>query len=55
MEKLIWVVGSDRKEMIDTQRQINSTGSMRAFCMLSVEAVEKAVEAQSRGERSLEL
>ena len=52
MEKLIWVVGSDRKEMIDTQRQINSTGSMRAFCMLSVEAVEKAVEAQSRGERS---
>lgn len=52
MEKLIWVIGSDRKEMIDIQRQINSAGSMRAFCMLSAEAVKKAAEAQGRGERS---
>lgn len=44
MEKIIWVIGSNRKEMIEAQRQINSTGSMRAFCMLSYEAVEKAVE-----------
>lgn len=44
MEKIIWVIGSNRKEMIEAQRQINSTGSMRAFCMLSFEAVEKAVE-----------
>ncbi len=44
MEKIIWVIGSNRTEMIETQRQINSTGSMRAFCMLSFEAVEKAVE-----------
>lgn len=52
MEKLIWVIGNDRKEMIDIQRQINSTGSMRAFCMLSAEAVKKAAETQGRGERS---
>lgn len=44
MEKIIWVIGNNRKEMIEAQRQINSTGSMRAFCMLSFEAVEKAVE-----------
>lgn len=44
MEKIIWVIGSNRKEMIEAQRQINSTGSMRAFCMLSFEAAEKAVE-----------
>ncbi len=44
MEKIIWVIGSNRKEMIEAQRQINSTGSMRAFCMLSFEAVKKAVE-----------
>ena len=44
MEKIIWVIGSNRKEMIEAQRQINSTGSMRAFCMLSFEAVEKAVD-----------
>lgn len=33
--------------MIETQRQINSTGGMRAFCMLSFEAVKKAVEKAS--------
>ncbi|MBQ9984367.1 MAG: adenylate/guanylate cyclase domain-containing protein [Lachnospiraceae bacterium] len=47
MEKIIWVIGSNRKEMIEAQRQINSTGSMRAFCMLSFQAVEKAVEKVS--------
>lgn len=47
MEKIIWVIGSNRTEMIEAQRQINSTGSMRAFCMLSFEAVEKAVEKAS--------
>ncbi len=44
MEKIIWVVGNNRKEMIETQQKINSTGSMRALCMLSFDAVKKAVE-----------
>ena len=43
MEKIIWVVGNDKKEMIELQKRINSSGSMRAFCMLSHEAVKKAV------------
>lgn len=52
MEKIIWVIGDNRNEMIEAQRRINSTGSMRAFCMLSTEAVEKAINAQTQGERS---
>lgn len=46
MEKVIWVIGSNRIEMIEAQRRINSRGSMRALCMLSFEAVKKAVETQ---------
>lgn len=44
MEKVIWVIGNDRKEMIEAQRGINATGSMRALCMLSFEALKKAIE-----------
>lgn len=43
MEKIIWVIGNNRKEMIEAQRSINSTGSMRAVCLLSFEAVKRAV------------
>lgn len=43
MEKVIWVISNERKEMIDAQRRINSTGSMRAFCVLSFAALERAV------------
>ena len=43
MEKIIWTIGDKRNEMLEAQRRINSIGSMRAFCMLSTEAVEKAI------------
>ncbi|MBO5238383.1 MAG: adenylate/guanylate cyclase domain-containing response regulator [Lachnospiraceae bacterium] len=52
MEKIIWMIGNNRNEMIEAQRHINSTGSMRAYCMLSFKAVEKSVLAQSKGEYS---
>ena len=52
MEKLIWVVGSNREDMIQAQRQINSVGSMRAFSILSYEALQRAVESERRGEIS---
>lgn len=52
MEKIIWVVGNNRTEMIEAQRQINSTGSMRAFCLLSYEAVEKAAVSQTKDKYS---
>lgn len=52
MEKIIWVVGGDRREMIEAQRRINSTGSMRAFCLLSYKALCDAADRQSVREHS---
>ena len=31
MEKIIWVIGDDRLEMIEAQRRINAAGSMRVL------------------------
>ena len=45
MEKIIWVIGDDRLEMIEAQRRINAAGSMRALCLRSFEAVQKAALA----------
>ena len=42
MEKIIWVITNNREDMIMAQRSINSTGSMRAVCLLSFGAVERA-------------
>ena len=41
--KTIWVIGRDKKEMIEAQRAINSEGSMRAMCILSNEVLHKAM------------
>lgn len=41
--KTIWVIGRDKKEMIEAQRAINSDGSMRAVCILSNEVLHKAM------------
>lgn len=43
MKKVIWLIGDNKREMIEAQHNINSTGSMRAICMLSFDAVEKVV------------
>ncbi|MDO5154665.1 MAG: adenylate/guanylate cyclase domain-containing protein [Eubacteriales bacterium] len=39
----IWVIGTDKKELIAVQRQVNEMGSMRAICMLTVDAVKKGI------------
>lgn len=44
MEKIIWIMGFERTVMLDVQRKINSAGSMRALCMLSVDALKKTIE-----------
>ncbi len=44
MEKIIWVIGNKREDMIDAQRSINSTGSMKAVCILSVAALHSVFE-----------
>lgn len=51
MEKIIWIIGNNRKEMIEAQRAINSTGSMRAVCILSLAALEKNVAEQAKQAR----
>ena len=53
MERVIWVIGNERKDMIIAQREINSTGSMRAFCMLSSNAVHKAIAVQNSENKDL--
>lgn len=52
MQKSIWVVGSDREQMMEVQRKINAEGGMRAVCMLSYEALEKMAMAQESGTAS---
>lgn len=43
MRRTVWVVGRDKIQMLDIQRKINSGGSMRALCLLSMEAAERAI------------
>ncbi len=52
MEKVIWVIGDNREEMIEAQRRINSTGSMRARCLLSPVALERAIQSVQENEES---
>lgn len=44
MEKSIWVIADNRTDMLEAQRSINSTGSMRAICILSSEALDKVLQ-----------
>lgn len=53
MEKTIWIIGNDKNEMIEAQRRINFSGSMRAVCLLTKQAVEKAIHATNRNAPSL--
>lgn len=44
MEKVIWIIGSDRREMLEAQQRVNAVGSMRARCLLSTAALEHAIQ-----------
>lgn len=43
MGKNIWVISKSKKELLEMQRKINATGSMRALCIMSEEALQKAI------------
>ncbi len=45
MEKNIWVITDNRTDALSAQRGINATGSMRAVCVLSYEALEKLLSS----------
>ena len=44
MNILIWIIGEDRRKMIELQRSINNSGCMRAICLVSVEAFKDMLE-----------
>ena len=44
MKRDVWVLCGSRKDMVDAQRRINAGGGLRAVCVLSFEALQKAVE-----------
>lgn len=44
MEKKIWIILNDKKELIQMQRMINLDGSMRSVCLISTEAVIRAAK-----------
>ena len=43
MKKNIWVLSGNRTVLVQVQRQINRGGGMRAVCLFSDAAVEKAM------------
>lgn len=44
MEKIIWIISDKKQDMIEAQRKVNRSGSMRAVCLLSLDAVKKISE-----------
>lgn len=44
MKKDIWVLCNSREDMIEAQRRINEGGGLRAFCLLHLDAVQKAAQ-----------
>ena len=46
MEKNIWILNSNKIELIEAQRLINADGGLRAFPMLSFASIEKAMNRQ---------
>ena len=54
MELQIWLISKDRKRMIENQRAVNRSGSMRAVCILSVEALNKVAGSVAAGDDGIE-
>ena len=44
MEKIIWLINDNRKDLVDAQRKINSRGSMRAVCIFSHDALKRSID-----------
>lgn len=44
MEKTIWIIEDNRKDLLDIQRKINSFGGIRSMCIFSMMALEKIIE-----------
>ena len=44
MEKSVWVINDNRTELIELQRIINESGSMRAVCIRNHENLQKVID-----------
>lgn len=44
MEKSVWVINDNRTELIELQRIINASGSMRAVCIRNHENLQKVID-----------
>ena len=44
MEKIIWVIDNNRKDLIDIQRKINALGGIRTMSIVSEPALLKIIE-----------
>lgn len=52
MKRDVWVLCNSRADMVEAQRSLNASGGLRAICLLSFEALEKATE---RAEKNAEM
>ena len=52
MKRDVWVLCNSRVDMVEAQRRINASGGLRAICLLSFEALEKAAD---RAEKNAEM
>lgn len=44
MERIIWIIENNKKDLIDMQRKINSFGGMRTTCIVSDAVLRKNIE-----------
>ena len=53
MEKTIWIIDNNKKDLLDIQRKINAFGGLRAMCIFSSVALQKIIEERVNQNDSL--
>ena len=53
MEKIIWVIDKDKKDLIDIQRKINTLGGIRTMSIVSDAALQKIITERLEKETAL--
>lgn len=43
MEKIVWIISSDRQSLLEIQRSVNETGGMRALCMMTMDIIKSTI------------
>ncbi len=53
MEKTIWIIENNKKDLLDIQRKINAFGGIRAMCIFSGSILQKIIEERLNQDDSL--